>query len=330
MSAISIIVPIYNMERLMRRCIDSLLAQSFKDFELLLIDDGSKDASWSICQEYAEKDPRVFIFHKENGGLSDTRNFGLQHAHGQYSIFADPDDWVSPEGLNLLYDKALETNADIVMCDIYNEDEYVRHYTKQEPSALDHNTVLKELFVNIGGFTVNKLIKTTLYKKYGIEYPKGIYGCEDQYTMAAIFKHDVKIAYVPIAFYHYMFNPYSLTRHYDENTYEMDLHILQMFKDLLEGTPAYNHAIKNKQNAIFVRAFWNGRYYYSSAQFKQFFCHYRSFVFSANETIVVKIAMFLACLGGYQIAIKVVFFMFNVKRIFKKILNKLDKNNGNS
>ena len=74
MPAISIIVPIYNMERLMRRCIDSLLAQSFKDFELLLIDDGSKDASWSICQEYAEKDPRVFIFHKENGGLSDTRN----------------------------------------------------------------------------------------------------------------------------------------------------------------------------------------------------------------------------------------------------------------
>lgn len=319
MPAISIIVPIYNMERLMRRCIDSLLAQSFKDFELLLIDDGSKDSSWSICQEYAERDPRVFIFHKENGGLSDTRNFGLQHAHGQYSIFADPDDWVSPEGLNLLYDKALENNADIVMCDIYHEDEYVRHYTKQEPSALDHNTVLKELFVNIGGFTVNKLIKTSLYQKYGIEYPKGIYGCEDQYTMAAIFKHNVKITYVPIAFYHYLYYPVSLARYYDENTYEMDLHILQMFKDLLEGTPVYDYAIRKKQNSIFIRAFWNGSNYYSSKKFHQMFKKYKHIISSLDEPVVVKFLMWVACSGAFSFASKINSILFSLKQKNKAV-----------
>lgn len=153
MPAISIIVPIYNMERLMRRCIDSLLAQSFKDFELLLIDDGSKDASWSICQEYAEKGPRVFIYHKENGGLSDARNFGLQHAHGKYTIFVDPDDWVDAEGMESLYQTAELTGADMTICDFYSEDEYVSKLIRQQPKSLDRVNVLEELFQDIRGFT---------------------------------------------------------------------------------------------------------------------------------------------------------------------------------
>ena len=318
MPAISIIVPIYNMERLMRRCIDSLLAQSFKDFELLLIDDGSKDASWSICQEYAEKDPRVFIYHKENGGLSDARNFGLQHAHGKYTIFVDPDDWVDAEGMESLYQTAELTGADMTICDFYSEDEYVSKLIRQQPKSLDRVNVLEELFQDIRGFTWNKLIRTELYNLYNLKYPKNIYGCEDQYLMAELLLHPIKIAYVSVAYYHYMYNPKSLTRYYDQQTYLMDVRVLKMFDSLLRNTSAYPYAHANKLQAIFTRAFWNGRYYYSSAQFKQLFYHYRSFVFSANEIIVVKFAMFLACLGGYQIAIKVVFIMFNVKRILKK------------
>lgn len=323
MPKISIIVPIYNMQELMQRCVDSLLAQTFRDFELLLIDDGSTDGSPFICDEYLSKDSRVHVYHKVNGGLSDARNYGLKYAKGMYSIFADPDDWVSPEGLDKLYFKAVETDADMVMCDIFHEDEYTRYYAQQKPTALQHDIVLKDIFDKIGSFTVNKLIKTELYKKYNISYPKGIYGCEDQYTMARFFLHDIKIEYVPVAFYHYMYNPNSLSRHYDEHTYEMDVHILQMFDELLKDTPAYDIAHRVKYNAIFARAFWNGKKYYSSTEFKLRFRGYVLNIRSLNEQKIVKICMFLSCKGFYQWAIHLVYFLFEGKQMLKKIKTKL-------
>lgn len=93
--AISVIVPVYNAEKTLRQCVDSILAQDFKDFELLLVDDGSKDGSPAICDEYAEKDARVRVFHKENGGVSSTRNVGLDHAKGEWITFIDSDDFIT-------------------------------------------------------------------------------------------------------------------------------------------------------------------------------------------------------------------------------------------
>ncbi|WP_337569753.1 glycosyltransferase family 2 protein [Hallella sp.] len=319
MPAISIIVPIYNMEHLMRRCIDSLLAQTFTDYELLLIDDGSKDGSWSICQEYARKDPRVSIYHKENGGLSDARNYGLSKATGKYTIFADPDDWVSPEGLDCLYATAEREQADMTMCDLYREDEYSRHYVCQRPQSLQAEDVLKELFANIQGFTVNKLIRRDVYTRFGISYPKGIYGCEDQYTMAAILLHDIKIAYEPVAFYHYMYNSASLTRHYDERTYEMDMRVLEMFRTLLDGNPTQQLAVTYQENAVFTRAFWNGRDYYSSAAFQKRFAFFRNRVNSLEEMGVIKLCMAAACCGWYQLSVKLVFFLFETKQVIKRL-----------
>lgn len=319
MPAISIIVPIFNMEHLMRRCIDSLLAQTFTDYELLLIDDGSKDGSWSICQEYARKDARIGIYHKENGGLSDARNYGLSKATGKYTIFADPDDWVSPEGLDCLYATAEREQADMTMCDLYREDEYSRHYVCQRPQSLQAEDVLKELFANIQGFTVNKLIRRDVYTRFGISYPKGIYGCEDQYTMAAILLHDIKIAYEPVAFYHYVYNSASLTRHYDERTYEMDMHVLEMFRTLLDGNPTQQLAVTYQENAVFTRAFWNGRDYYSSAAFQKRFAFFRNRVNSLEEMGVVKLCMAAACCGWYQLSVKFVFLLFETKQVIKRL-----------
>lgn len=93
--AISVIVPVYNAEETLRQCVDSILTQDFKDFELLLIDDGSKDDSPAICDEYAEKDSRVRVFHKENGGVSSARNVGLDHAQGEWVTFIDSDDFIT-------------------------------------------------------------------------------------------------------------------------------------------------------------------------------------------------------------------------------------------
>lgn len=102
MSILSIIVPIYNTEQYLARCIDSILAQSFTDFELILIDDGSPDNCGRICDEYAEKDKRIRVFHKENGGVSSARNIGLNAATGKYVGFVDPDDSIIPRMYEIL------------------------------------------------------------------------------------------------------------------------------------------------------------------------------------------------------------------------------------
>ncbi len=110
---VSVIVPVYNRENYLRRCIDSILAQTYTNFELLLIDDGSTDNSGKICDEYAERDNRVKVFHKENGGVSSARNVGLDNAKGEYIIFVDSDDWVAVNYVELLLPREGE---DLVCC----------------------------------------------------------------------------------------------------------------------------------------------------------------------------------------------------------------------
>ena len=112
---ISIICPIYQAEKTIHRCVDSVLSQTFSDFELLLIDDGSSDASGVICDEYAIKDQRVKVFHKDNGGVASARQMGIDESSGGYTIHIDSDDWVEPCMLSDLYDYALKYDADNVI-----------------------------------------------------------------------------------------------------------------------------------------------------------------------------------------------------------------------
>ena len=115
---ISVIIPVYNTEKYLRRCIDSVLAQTYQDFELLLIDDGSKDSSGAICDEYASQDTRVRVFHKENGGVSSARNLGLDHARGEWITFVDADDWMADDMLQQMLDTADAEGADVVLADL--------------------------------------------------------------------------------------------------------------------------------------------------------------------------------------------------------------------
>ena len=112
---ISVIIPIYNTAQYLPRCINSVLNQTYRDFELLLIDDGSTDDSISICDHYAQKDCRIQVYHKENSGVSDTRNFGLDHAKGDYIAFVDSDDILAADFLERSHSAALQTGADLVI-----------------------------------------------------------------------------------------------------------------------------------------------------------------------------------------------------------------------
>ena len=162
---ISVIVPVYNAASTLRKCVDSLLAQTLNDFEVLLVDDGSTDESSTICDEYAGKNSRVKAFHKANGGVSSARQFGIDHAQGEYTIHADTDDWVEPEMLEDLYKKAKETDADMVICDFYENTYKGQRVVCQKPTSLQHDIVLKELFGHLMGSTWNKLMRRACDEK---------------------------------------------------------------------------------------------------------------------------------------------------------------------
>ncbi len=110
---ISIIVPIYNVENYLRQCLDSIMGQTYQNFECLLINDGSPDHSADICREYVSKDSRFLYFEKENGGVSSARNLGIEHSKGEYITFIDSDDWVDSDYLEVLYNALIDENADI-------------------------------------------------------------------------------------------------------------------------------------------------------------------------------------------------------------------------
>lgn len=211
---VSIIVPIYNAEKYLDRCVDSILSQTFLDFELLLIDDGSPDRSGEICDEYAQKDNRIHVFHKENGGVASARQFGLEHAQGEFVIHADPDDYVEPSMLEELYECAKKNQADMVICDFYIDAFQHIIEKKQNPSNLDHLTVLRELFQHLHGSCWNKLLKRTCYKQYGVSFPSGVSYCEDLSFWVRLLKEPIRITYLPKAFYHYVQHETSIVRNY--------------------------------------------------------------------------------------------------------------------
>lgn len=115
-SLISIIIPVYNCEKYLHRCLDSILKQNYRNIEVLLVDDGSTDSSLNICKEYENKDNRFKAFHKKNGGPSSARNYGLDRCNGDYIVFVDSDDYLSNNYLQKLYDAMIENNAEVVFC----------------------------------------------------------------------------------------------------------------------------------------------------------------------------------------------------------------------
>lgn len=142
---ISVIVPVYNVEKYLPRCIDSILAQTFTDFELLLIDDGSKDKSGEICDEYSKKDNRIRVFHRENGGPSKSRNFGIYKSLGEWIVFIDSDDYVSIDYIETFfkYNDTFDENIQVIQgCHIFSDDDQI------SPNYVERKYLYTELYVN--------------------------------------------------------------------------------------------------------------------------------------------------------------------------------------
>ena len=207
MAEVSIIVPVYQVEKYIRQCVDSILAQTFTDFELILVDDGSKDKSGQICDEYARMDTRVKVIHKGNGGAADTRNRGMDQAVGNYVMFVDSDDYIAPTMIECLYQNILNENADIAACNYlyFFENDRKKVFATNVKSEVLTGT---EIFYyrknerNYGFWTVvwNKLMKRETVGK--VKFRSGKY-YEDEFWANEIYQMDIKIVTIPECLYYY-------------------------------------------------------------------------------------------------------------------------------
>lgn len=200
---ISVIIPIYKAEKFIHRCVDSVLAQTFQDFELILIDDGSPDNCGKICDEYAAKDDRIRVIHQKNQGISATRNRGVAEVKTKYFYFLDSDDYIPPESLETLYGMIMENDADIAVGGLSRVEKggYIHGDTDRWPEVkTTHDIQLAVLKDKIPNFSWGKLFRTSLWK--GINYPVGNV-MEDLYVAPRVFYRAKKIVITKESLYFY-------------------------------------------------------------------------------------------------------------------------------
>lgn len=165
MPKVSVIVPIYNVDSFLSACLDSLLAQTLKDIEIILVNDGSKDSSPDICDAYAQKDSRVVVIHKKNSGYGHSVNLGIDKANGEFISIIEPDDWIEPDMLDSLYQKAVETGADIVKSDFFR---YSTHKNTNKKAGIISDK-LENILLNPKDYpsamNIGPCIWTAIYKK---------------------------------------------------------------------------------------------------------------------------------------------------------------------
>ena len=202
---ISIVVPVYNLEKYIKHCLDSIARQTFSNFEVLLIDDGSTDNSGAICDEYAQRDNRFHAYHKANGGLASANQYGLERATGKYIINVDPDDWVEDEMLASLYSKAEEDDADMVICDFYMDYPKKQLYKSQQPDSLEPDHIIDSLFSGkLHGSHCNKLIRVSCIREGHVSFVEGANYCENLLFNVQVLTHIKKVSYIHASFYHYV------------------------------------------------------------------------------------------------------------------------------
>lgn len=202
---VSIIIPVYNVEKYLNKCIESVVSQTYKNLDIIIIDDGSKDSSGKMCDEWASKDKRIRVIHKTNGGLSDARNVGIEHAKGNYISFVDSDDFIENDMIEVLLKEIKENNCDISICGYYktyvDKDEIIDNskeiFVMNKIEAIDRMNILGSYDVSAWG----KLFNISLIKD--IRFPVGKLS-EDWFVMYKIFYNANRICYNPNPKYHYV------------------------------------------------------------------------------------------------------------------------------
>ncbi len=254
---VSVIVPIYNVEKYIHRCIDSLISQTLKEIEIILVDDGSPDNCGEIIDSYAKQYDNIVVVHKENGGLSDARNAGLRVAKGQYIGFVDPDDYVQQDMFEKMYYSANTNESDLVFCG-YNEvfsptytQQRTFEYISEFKSAADILVACVEGC--IGAYSWNKIFKNSLIKDNAIQFPKGVVVSEDQVFFFEYIKYIRSFSVVPDCLYNYIRNNESICAKYHNRQfgfYKIGFSALENAIEYFGDEIEQSVYIKNKINML--------------------------------------------------------------------------------
>lgn len=256
MPKISVIVPVYNVERYIDKCLDTLVNQTLKDIEIIVVDDGSPDKSSDIYNKYAARDERVKIIKKMNAGVSEARNTGMEAATGELFMFVDSDDWLPLDGCEILYDQYEKTQADMILADAYivtdgrvkKNDVFCEAFTTEDKDffkayqkacigyCYNPKPAIKWNIPGLGS-PWNKLFKSSIIKEHNLRfdpYVKGIY--DDNLFTLHYLMHIRSLSYVKKPVYYFRLVSGSLTQGYKANTLEINSRIFERINDFMEET----------------------------------------------------------------------------------------------
>ncbi len=236
MPKVSVIVPVYNAEDFLLRCINSIQSQSLSDIEIVIIDDGSTDKTSMMCSNLMNEDERIKYLYQENSGVAAARQRGVDVSTGEFIIHVDSDDWIEPTMLDEMYNEAVKEKADVVICDVVTDfSENSRRYYKQTIEKKDSDSIFSAmLFGDLMCSVINKLIRREIISKFNICFYPGLNTGEDMLFCCSLYRHDIKTAFVNKAFYHYDLysNNNSITRFFSQEKVEQRV---QVSKRLFDG-----------------------------------------------------------------------------------------------
>lgn len=260
---ISVVIPVYNCELFLEKCINSVVNQTYTNLEIILVDDGSTDLSGSMCDLWAKKDKRILVIHKKNGGLSSARNAALEIYKGDYISFIDSDDWVSLNYIKTLYDNLIATNSDISICSSYRvqKDGKKTTWLSFESQAATTNEFLKTLKAPLYS-SCYKIYKRFIFNS--IRYPVGKTS-EDAFVFVETIMHTKKICSTKEKMYFYLNNDSSITNAYLKNCqylFESRSHVIEMLY-----RQGYHDAI-----SIYLSDFIN-QYLNATIKYKKYISH---------------------------------------------------------
>jgi len=217
---LTVVIPVYNVEKYLKRCIDSILIQEWKNYDILLVDDGSTDNSPQICEDYVKAYDIISVIHKENGGLSEARNTGISNAEGEYVYFLDSDDWIEPNTFSDLAEVIESDQYDIISFNpefVKSEHDIIKSDSKRT-KRLTGKEALIDMFSYgfITGFATDKIYRKALFTKNTIQFPVGKY-YEDLGTNYKLFLAAKKVYATNQKYYHYLIdNPDAITQSWNE------------------------------------------------------------------------------------------------------------------
>lgn len=273
---ISVIIPVYNVEKYLHRCVESILNQTFQDFEIILIDDGSKDNSGQICDDFAQKDKRIKVIHKKNARVSAARNDGIKLAKGKYVSFIDSDDWIEPEMYQVMFNKAEELILDFIMCDYKKKsNNYEDKRTQPIRSGYySKDDIKNELYQCLIMFediefppTISNwvcLFNLEFLQKNDLYYDADIHYCEDSIFGSKVLYHATNFYYLKgHHYYNYFYNPNSTTNTYNEKKWNSYLKINERMEKYFGKSVEFDFSRQIKINMLYFTLNTLGQIKYS-------------------------------------------------------------------